>query len=79
MQPIYTFNLNHPVTSGCVTLGYFDGKHPSLTAATSTDKVKNAIFYICYKIKICRFLFIRRIEKLTAKVEGYPAVMRAKN
>ncbi|CAB3369144.1 Hypothetical predicted protein [Cloeon dipterum] len=39
MQPIYTFNLHHPVVAGCVTLGYYDGTHPSLTAATASDKI----------------------------------------
>ncbi|XP_059489221.1 Bardet-Biedl syndrome 2 protein homolog [Neocloeon triangulifer] len=39
MQPVYTFNLHHPVIAGCVTLGYYDGTHPSLTAATATDKI----------------------------------------
>ncbi|KAJ8966048.1 hypothetical protein NQ317_018129 [Molorchus minor] len=35
----FTLELNYKIVPGLVTLGKYDGTHPSITAATSTDKV----------------------------------------
>ncbi|XP_069693259.1 BBSome complex member BBS2-like [Periplaneta americana] len=37
--PIFTFNLNHKLLPGRVTIGKYDGTHSCLTAATTADKV----------------------------------------
>ncbi|KAJ8980338.1 hypothetical protein NQ317_008046 [Molorchus minor] len=39
LQPTFTLELNYKIVPGLVTLGKYDGTHPSITAATSTDKV----------------------------------------
>ncbi|CAN0187691.1 unnamed protein product, partial [Ectocarpus sp. 13 AM-2016] len=35
----FTFHLNHPVKTGLVCVGKYDGKRPSLTCATSAGKI----------------------------------------
>lgn len=35
----FTFNLTEPIRAGKVTIGYFDGVHPSIVAVTRSDKV----------------------------------------
>ena len=37
--PIFTLKLNQKIIPRTVTVGNYDGKHPSLTAATSAGKV----------------------------------------
>lgn len=37
--PTFRIQLNNPVLQGLVTVGKFDGKHPSLACATSTDNI----------------------------------------
>jgi Bardet-Biedl syndrome 2 protein len=39
--PIFTFNLNHRLLPGRVTIGKYDGTHSCLTAATTADKVQD--------------------------------------
>ncbi|KAJ8947859.1 hypothetical protein NQ318_010005 [Aromia moschata] len=43
LRPVFTLELNYKIIPGLVTLGKYDGTHPSLTAATSTDKVVKEI------------------------------------
>lgn len=35
----FTFNLTEPIKPGKVTIGYFDGVHPSLVAVTRSDRL----------------------------------------
>ncbi|KAJ6218854.1 hypothetical protein RDWZM_004666 [Blomia tropicalis] len=35
----FTFNLTEPILPGKVTIGYFDGIHPSIVAVTRADKI----------------------------------------
>ena len=37
--PVFTLKLNQKIFPRLVTIGNYDGKHPSLTAATSGNKV----------------------------------------
>nr|XP_023027208.1 Bardet-Biedl syndrome 2 protein homolog [Leptinotarsa decemlineata] len=37
--PVFNLELNYKIVPGLVTLGRYDGAHPCLTAATTTDKV----------------------------------------
>ena len=37
--PIFSLKLNQKVIPRTVTVGNYDGKHPSLTAATAAGKV----------------------------------------
>uniref|UniRef100_A0AAR5Q943 Bardet-Biedl syndrome 2 protein homolog n=1 Tax=Dendroctonus ponderosae TaxID=77166 RepID=A0AAR5Q943_DENPD len=39
LRPVFTLELGYKILAGLVTIGKFDGTHPCLTAATSTDKV----------------------------------------
>ncbi|KAJ8925470.1 hypothetical protein NQ315_009304 [Exocentrus adspersus] len=38
VRPVFTLELNYKIVPGLVTLGKYDGAHPCVTAATSTDK-----------------------------------------
>lgn len=42
----FTFNLTEPILPGKVTIGYFDGIHPSIVAVTRADKVNDSIFFM---------------------------------
>ena len=44
LVPIFTLKLNQKIFPRQVTVGKYDGKHPSLTAATNGGKV--SYFYI---------------------------------
>ena len=37
--PAFKLNMGNEIMQGQVSVGYFDGKHPSLTCATSAGKV----------------------------------------
>ena len=39
MIPIFSLKLDHGIETGRVTVGKFDGVHPSLTCATTAGKV----------------------------------------
>ncbi|KAG5882214.1 hypothetical protein JTB14_024725 [Gonioctena quinquepunctata] len=39
LRPVFTLEVNCKIVPGLVTLGKYDGTHPCITAATSTDKV----------------------------------------
>ncbi|XP_044745857.1 Bardet-Biedl syndrome 2 protein-like [Coccinella septempunctata] len=39
VRPVFTLELNYKIIPGLVTIGKYDGTHPCLTAATSTEKV----------------------------------------
>eukprot|EP01111_Echinosteliopsis_oligospora_P019714 TRINITY_DN9667_c0_g1_i1.p1 TRINITY_DN9667_c0_g1~~TRINITY_DN9667_c0_g1_i1.p1 ORF type:complete len:335 (+),score=75.94 TRINITY_DN9667_c0_g1_i1:107-1111(+) len=39
LVPVFQFNLNHNILHGLVTVGKFDGKHPSLVCGTSSGKL----------------------------------------
>lgn len=39
----FTINLTEPIKPGKVTVGYFDGIHPSIVAVTRTDKVSLSV------------------------------------
>lgn len=39
MLPAFKFKIGHQIQKNFVTLGYFDGKHPSLAIGTSSGKV----------------------------------------
>ncbi len=39
LVPIFTLKLNQKIFPRLVTVGHYDGKHPSLTAATNGGKV----------------------------------------
>ncbi|CAL1528312.1 unnamed protein product [Lymnaea stagnalis] len=39
LVPIFTLKLNHKVIPRTVAIGWYDGKHPALTCATSAGKV----------------------------------------
>lgn len=39
LRPVFTLELGYKILAGLVTIGKYDGTHPCLTAATSTDKV----------------------------------------
>ena len=39
MIPAFSFSLNHPILPGLVTVGKFNGEHPSLACATTADSV----------------------------------------
>ncbi|XP_057662822.1 Bardet-Biedl syndrome 2 protein homolog [Diorhabda carinulata] len=38
-KPVFTLELNCKILPGLVTIGKYDGAHPCITAATTTDKV----------------------------------------
>lgn len=40
LVPIFTLKLNQKIFPRLVTVGQYDGKHPSLTAATNGGKVR---------------------------------------
>uniref|UniRef100_A0A6P7FNM8 Bardet-Biedl syndrome 2 protein homolog n=1 Tax=Diabrotica virgifera virgifera TaxID=50390 RepID=A0A6P7FNM8_DIAVI len=39
VRPVFTLELNYKIVPGLVTIGKYDGTHPCITAATTTDKV----------------------------------------
>ncbi|KAK9872406.1 hypothetical protein WA026_017865 [Henosepilachna vigintioctopunctata] len=39
IRPVFTLELNYKIVPGLVTVGKYDGTHPCLSAATTTDKV----------------------------------------
>ncbi|KAL1501189.1 hypothetical protein ABEB36_006566 [Hypothenemus hampei] len=39
IRPVFTLELGYKILAGLVTIGKYDGTHPCLTVATSTDKV----------------------------------------
>ena len=39
MKAAFKFKLGSEISPGLVTVGRFDGKHPSLAAATPTGKI----------------------------------------
>ena len=39
MVPSFKFTLNSTILPGCVTVGLYDGRHPTLTCGTSGGKV----------------------------------------
>ncbi|CAG9855973.1 unnamed protein product [Phyllotreta striolata] len=39
VRPVFTLELNYKIIPGLVTVGKYDGTHPCITAATTTDKV----------------------------------------
>ena len=39
MVPSFKFTLNNTILPGCVTVGLYDGRHPTLTCGTSGGKV----------------------------------------
>lgn len=45
----FTINLSEPIKPGKVTIGYFDGIHPSIVAVTRSDKVIK-IYYLLLAI-----------------------------
>jgi hypothetical protein len=37
--PVFTLNLNQKLLPGKITIGEFDGEHPSLVAATTGERI----------------------------------------
>ncbi len=46
LVPIFTLKLNQKILPRLVTVGHYDGKHPSLTAATNGGKVVSILITV---------------------------------
>ncbi|KAF7277987.1 hypothetical protein GWI33_008983 [Rhynchophorus ferrugineus] len=43
IKPVFTLELGYKIVAGLVTIGKYDGTHPCITAATTTDKESTEI------------------------------------
>ena len=56
--PIFTLKFNQKVIPRTVTVGNYDGKHPSITAATSAGKVRSVCQCIIFTADLLKYVFL---------------------
>ena len=68
--PAFKLNLNNPILHGLATVGKYDGKHPSLTCATSAGKVFIHCPYENNKDSTEQVRFLNTNKRITALAAG---------
>mmetsp|Transcript_64858 Transcript_64858/g.169793 ORF Transcript_64858/g.169793 Transcript_64858/m.169793 type:complete len:717 (+) Transcript_64858:47-2197(+) len=70
MIPAFQFSLGHQILQGLVTVGSYDGKHPSLTAGTAAGKVLIHCPHNRKEQKQDDVMFLNINRKITSVVAG---------